>query len=301
MDRRKFLKATGTVAGGLTLAGCGGQSGGANETEAVTNETTTDAGTTATGNETTATGNESAGNESGALADWDVDGELGDSPEGLEVTNDELYQTNGEVGLRGTVENTGSTPYESVEAEVTLQDDQGEILYEFIDETEEADTSSLPAGESWQFQVVFEEAQPGEVASYTINLDGDVAQTAGDEGNESAGNESAAGDVLDGEIADDTDPNFEILSHEFSRSGDSASVTGEIENTGDETANSVEVSVTLFDEQDNQIDIFTNSLEEENDVNQIAPGDTWQFDVQFTDVDMANVGYYRVDVDSDLV
>ncbi|MFC6723708.1 FxLYD domain-containing protein [Halobium palmae] len=304
MHRRQLLKTTGALAGGLGLAGCGGQSGSeATETEAVTD--TEAAATTASGNETTTMGNETTGNESTGTTDGDIsdiDGELGDSPPGLEVTGRELYETNGEVGLRGTVENTGNGEYATVEAEVTLQDDQGEILYEFIDESEEAQTASLPPGESWQFDVLFEEAQMAEVTSYTITLDGD-ADGAGGTGNESAGNETGnqSAGVLDGEVDEDTDPNFEILSHQFSRSGESASVTGEIENTGDETANSVEVSVTLFDEEDNEIDVFTNSLEEEEDVDQIASGETWQFDVQFTDVDMQNVGYYRVSVDSDLV
>lgn len=190
MHRRNFIKAAGSVAGGLAIAGCSGQSGsGSNESGAEGHSNGTDE--SAMGNESA--GNDSAGNESAAGTDGDdldLDGEIGDSPDGLEVTNHELYQTNGEVGLRGTVENTGEQAYESVEAEVTLQDDQGEVLYEFIDETEEAQTTSLPAGESWDFDVVFEEAKMAEVTNYTINLDGDVAQTVGDEGNLSGGNSS---------------------------------------------------------------------------------------------------------------
>lgn len=277
MERRKLLQSIGTLSAGIALTGCmGGNSDEAASTESVTG-TDTEAGT-GTGTAETTSGDA-----------FDLDGSLGDSPDGLEVTSRKLYETNGEVGLRGTVENTGEQPYESIEVEVTLQDDKGEVLYEFIDETEEAATETFSPGASWQFEVIFEEAKMDEVTNYTINLNGDVAQSTGDE------------PQLDGEVAEDTDPNFEIVAHEFSRSGESASVTGEIKNTGDETANSVEVSVTLFDEEDNEIDVFTNSLEEEQDRSEIAPGDTWQFDVQFTDVDMQNVGYYRVSVDSDLV
>ena len=52
---------------------------------------------------------------------------------------------------------------------------------------------------------------------------------------------------------------------------------------------------------DDQIDVFTNNLQEEEDVDQIAPGETGNFDVRFTDIDMQNVGYYVVSVDSDIV
>lgn len=284
MERRKFVKLSGIASAGLLTAGCMGDGDQATATGDVT-DTTTTTDAEAADAETTGTDDDLP----------DIDGELGDSPEGLDITNRELFRTNGEVGLRATVENVGNRTYEYVEAEVTLQDDQGEILYEFIDETEEDDIRNLAPGDTWDFRVVFEEAQMNEVTNYTINLDGDVAQTTGDEGADD-------GLDIDGEIADDTDPNFEIVSHDFTRlNPNEGRVTGEIRNTGDETANSVEVSVTLYDAQDDQIDIFTNSLEEEEDVNQIAPDETWNFDVRFTDIDMQNVGYYVVSVDSDLV
>ena len=282
MERRKFIKTSGAVSAGILVAGCiGGDESEATEVADVTDTTSTTTTETETDTETES--------ETDTETDdpLDIDGEVGESVQGLEVTNRELYRTNGAVGLRGTVENVGNRTFEYVEAEVTLQDDQGEILYEFIDETEEADVANFTPDDTWDFDVVFEEAQMAEVTNYTIDLDGVVVQTT---------------DVdIEGQIADDTDPNFEIVSYSFSRSGENGRVTGEIRNAGDETANSVEVSVTLYDAEDNQIDIFTNSTEEEEDIDQIAPGETWNFDVRFTDIDMQNVGYYVISVDSDLI
>ncbi|WP_162562584.1 FxLYD domain-containing protein [Salinigranum rubrum] len=296
MERRKFVKAAGVATVALGTAGClGGESSEASETGT---SPSTEAGTdqpTETSTEQPAEGSTETGEANEDMNDLDIDGVIGDSPEYLEVTSQELYQENGEVGVRGTVENTGDQPYESVEVEVVVHDDAGDVLYEFIDEKEEAQRGSLAAGESWQFDVVFEEAQMSEVTEYTVNVEGDLAQTAGDEG-------TATEELdIDGAVADDTDPNFEITSHTFERSGETAQVSGTIENTGDETAQSVEVSVTLYDAQDNEIDVFTNATEEEQDVSELAPGDTWDFTVQFSDVDMQNVGRYVVSVDSDLI
>ncbi|SFR32568.1 DUF3426 domain-containing protein [Halogeometricum limi] len=186
MFRRKFIKATGATIVGSALAGCSGSSSGSTET---TGESTTEAGaTTEAGTETSA----ETGTEEGALGDLDGEWLDDEGPEGLEVTSHQTYETDGEVGLEGVVANQGEVAYESVQVEVTLQDDQGELLYEFIDETEQEATTTLEPGAEWEFNVVFEEAQMNEVANYTIELDGDAAQSADDEavGNESASNET---------------------------------------------------------------------------------------------------------------
>ncbi|WP_380680326.1 FxLYD domain-containing protein [Salinigranum sp. GCM10025319] len=288
MERRKFVRTTGVAAVGLVTAGCLG--GETDETTQTSTERSTESNT-----EQPAEGSTATGESNEEIGDLDIDGRIGDTPEHLEVTGQELYRTNGEVGVRGTVENTGDQPYESVEVAVVLHDDAGDVLVEFIDEKEEEETGRLDAGGTWEFDVVFEEAQLSEVTEYEVNLDGDLAQTAGDEG-------SAAEELdIDGEIGDDTDPDFEITSHAFQRAGETAQVSGTIENTGNETAQSVEVSVTLYDAQDNEIDVFTNSTEEEEDISELAPDETWDFTVQFSDVDMQNVGRYVVSVDSDII
>jgi uncharacterized membrane protein len=296
MERRKFVKAAGAATIALGTTGClGGESTTASETGTPPSTETDTNQSTGEGTEQPAEGSTETGEASENIEDLDIDGVVGESPEYLEVTSQELYQENGEVGVRGTVENTGDQPYESVEVEVVVQDDAGDVLYEFVDEKEEVQRGSLAAGESWQFNVIFEEARLSEVTEYTVTVEGDLAQTAGDEG-------TATEELdVDGEIADDTDPNFEIRSHTFERSGETAQVSGTVENTGNETAQSVEVSVTLYDTQDDEIDVFTNSTEEEQDVSELSPGETWDFTVQFADVDMQNVGSYVVSVDSDLV
>ncbi|MDS0296047.1 FxLYD domain-containing protein [Halogeometricum luteum] len=176
MFRRKFVKAAGaTMVGGL-LAGCSGSSGGSTETgtgSATGTETTDGMGEGTTEGSGTGTGSGDA---------LDIDGEiLEDSPPGLEVTDRELYQNASAVGFRGTVSNTGDVPYENVQVQVTLQDDQGEVLYEFIDEAETEATQTLAPDSEWEFDVVFEEANMAEVANYTIELDGDRAESPGDE------------------------------------------------------------------------------------------------------------------------
>ena len=168
MNRRTLL----TTASGIALtglsAGClsGSQGTGTGtpdtDTTAETAETTDATETTTGADETTTSDGDSV----------DIEGELADAPTALEVTSRELYETDGEVGLRGTVENAGDETYKWVEAEVTLQDDQGDVLYEFIDESEEELTEGLEPGETWEFDVVFEEAEMADVRTYTLDLEG---------------------------------------------------------------------------------------------------------------------------------
>ncbi|MBX0294854.1 FxLYD domain-containing protein [Haloarcula nitratireducens] len=292
MDRREFVKSvSGTALLGAT-AGClgGGEGGEATETAGAGGES---GGSTQTATDTeTATAEEETGTETEeegtAGQTGDIQGEVNDTPQGLSVTNHELYQQNGEVGLRATVENTGDEPFAYVEAEVTLQDDQGEVLYEFVDETEEDQITQLATGKTWQFDVTFEEAQLSEVRKYVIDLEGDVA------------NEQTSFDDIVGE-ADQQDPNLEITSHRLTRRESTTYVEGTIRNVGSEAVESAEVSVTLYDDSDQELTDFNDTVEEENDVQQLAPGQVWDFQVQFTDVDMQNVARYVVSVDSDLV
>jgi uncharacterized cupredoxin-like copper-binding protein len=276
MDRRKFLKATGGTSLLGLAAGClGGESGEATET-ANPDATTTGDATTET-DETTEQSDQQ-----------DIEGEVGESPQALTVADREIYRTDGEVGLRATVNNTGDEAFHYVEAEVTLQDDQGEVLYEFIDETEEEQVDELAPGKSWEFDVVFQEAKMDEVRTYTIDLEG-----------HSAGENEAFDDIV-GET-DQQDPNLEITSHNLTRQQSTAFVSGSVRNVGEETINSVEVSVTLYDDDDNELFDFDDTVEEETDVAKLPPGQAWSFRVTFEDVDMKKVGRYVVSADSDLV
>lgn len=180
MERRHFLRAIGAATGGIALAGCSGDAGtDGTDAQESTHTSTGDAGSTDSGGaqSETATGTDGGTAGTNGEDDLDLTGSVGLSPIGLEITNRELYETNGEVGLRGTVKNNGEQAYESLEAVVTLHDDQGDALYEFVDESEEADTDHLSPGESWQLSVVFEEAKLSEVTGYRINLEGGTAES----------------------------------------------------------------------------------------------------------------------------
>jgi len=225
--------------------------------------------------------------ESGAGGNTDFDGEIGDIPGNLEVTNHELYETNGEVGLRGTIQNMGDSAFELVQAEVTLQDDAGDILYEFIDESEDASVSQLEAGSEWQFDVTFEEAQISEVTSYTIDVDGYLAT------------DGEFGDIT-GEV-DDQDDNIEILSSHLTRQESQTFVVGDIKNVGQDDVENIEVNVKLYDEEDSELFEFNNTVEQEDEIQMLSPGQIWEFQVDFDDIDMQQIARYVVTANSELV
>lgn len=137
---------------------------------------------------TTSSGNESSGNETGGDNATDDDGEnfafyeeieaeVGDTPDNLKVLEQRLFQTEQGAGVMGRVKNTGKNPYSYLEAQVTVYDDKDEVLFELVDESEEDDIKTFPPGAVWDFVVDFEEAEPQNVARYTIEFDGDVEQT----------------------------------------------------------------------------------------------------------------------------
>lgn len=99
-----------------------------------------------------------------------------DSVGALEVISHNTYRTAEGSGVMGVIENTGSDTYTLVEVEVVVYDDGGDVLYEFIDETEEEEIDGLfRPGERWRFNVEFEEADFSEVTSYTITVEGALA------------------------------------------------------------------------------------------------------------------------------
>ena len=292
MRRRRLIKAAGGTALAGLIAGCmGDDEPAATDTEAPTDtpEPTETSEPTDTPAETdtpepTET-SEPTETDTGTGTDTDISGEVGDTGDNLEVTNHEIYQTNGEVGLQGTIQNTGDSPYGFVQAEVTLQDDQGDILYEFIDETETESTQQLDAGSEWQFDVVFEEAQMSEVTQYTINVDGYPVTDLGDIG---------------GEI-DNQDDNLEVLSSHLTRQESQTFVTGDIKNVGQDDIENIEVEVTLYENETNAIADFTQTVDQEEEVQQLAPGQIWEFRVVFDDVDLNSVARYVVTANSELV
>lgn len=210
----------------------------------------------------------------------ETDGEVVDSEGNLEVTDYGLYRAESAVGLRGTIENTGEQAYEYVQVEVTLQDDQGDLLYEFVDETETETVSTLQSGDEWEFDVVFEEAELSAVTDFSIAVDGYLA------------GETDLGDI-EGE-ADQQGADLEITSHHLTRQESQTFVAGTVRNTGDAAVETVDVSVTLYENETNELADFTRTVEEDAERTRLTPGEVWEFRVEFDDVDLNTVGRYVV-------
>ena len=217
MNRRSFVSTAGATVAGLALAGCAGDTGDADgtptETETELVETTTEASETETPTETatetegtetvgnqTDTGNQTGtGNQTDTEGGYNIDefeGEIGaGGDDNLEVVNHEVYQTGDDVGVVGSVRNTGDTAYEVVQVDVTLN--HGDTGIGDFTITSEEQINDLAPGETWQFRVSFQDALEDEeltdAVTYTITTEGQLADGAGNQtgtGNQT-GNASA--------------------------------------------------------------------------------------------------------------
>jgi len=202
MDRRKFLQTVSAVAVGTTaLAGCGSPGPGAEngtdgvdeplvdtepeagdgidagtETEAgMGAETETEAGMGAETETEAGMGAETeteagmAGTTTAGVPD--LDEMLGETPEGIEVSNTELTRDFEQIQVTGTVENTGDQTFDEVEVAVTLLDDNDELIGQFFHDTEEAEVESLEPGAQWDFTVDFPAEDAEDAARYRIDVD----------------------------------------------------------------------------------------------------------------------------------
>lgn len=198
--RREFLEtATGSAALGLAAGCTGNGSGRATGTAADGTDTGTDAeaeGTTADGT----TAGSGTARDGGTTTDGpeeviDFDGQVAaNAPESLAVTSRTLYRSeDGQVAMRGIVENTGDRAFSNVRVTVSLENDQGDTLFESGDETEAEDLSRLEPGNIWRFKVVFEEVDRlSSVTGYTIALDGTKVEAGA-----ATGNATTTGDESD--------------------------------------------------------------------------------------------------------
>lgn len=167
LDRREFLTTTGASVAGIAVAGCLGGSD--------------DGGTGGTGGDGGNESNESTGaNESNETANertpppLDINGEIGETPDSLEITSFHAYETIDNVGVMGVVENVGNSPLDDIEIEVTLNDGDT-VIGEFLDTSTE-DIDYLRPGNSWRFDVVFEDENISEATSLTISADAEVIE-----------------------------------------------------------------------------------------------------------------------------
>jgi hypothetical protein len=281
-----MLEAAGATAlAGLTAGCIGGMGPGSNDTESPTEtasptETDTPTGTessteTESPTETdTPTGTDTP-QQGGDLGD--VDGEVVDTPDGLNVADHELYRTDEGIGARGTVENTGDRAYGYIEVETTLQNDKGGSRYEFVDVNRGDGGSVLDPGDEWEFDVLLQEVQVSDPTGYTVDVDGYATSEANVERDFDRG-----------------DSDLEVVSTYFLRTGQEASVVGAIRNVGESDVESMDVTVTLYENETNSLADFTRTVESDTNVERMGPNEVWDFRVEFSDVDLDSVGRYVV-------
>lgn len=175
LNRRKFVSTTGAAVASLAVAGCMG-----NE------DTGENGGNGGNGGDDGNGGNGNDTDDPSVNVDdqWDLDGEVGETPEYLEITSFSAYETSDNVGVMGTVENVGNSPLDDIEIEVTLNDGDT-VLGEFVDTSTEV-IDSLSPGESWQFNVVFEGENLGDATDFTVSAQAEVVEDGGDEMNDAA-------------------------------------------------------------------------------------------------------------------
>lgn len=204
MQRRKFVKATSIAAlGGLT-AGCMGNGGdggdgGAEPTDTPepddtpeltdtpeptdTPEATDTPEPTDTAEPTDTT---EPGTEETTAGAGEIEGTVGETPEGIEVTSTSFEsQGDGNATITGVIENTGDQTYEELEVQATLFDDNDEVLGQFFHNTEEAEAGDLTPfepGDQWEFTVEFESADLSSVIRYRVDVDAEIDDSVFDVG-----------------------------------------------------------------------------------------------------------------------
>ena len=229
---------------------------------------------------------------------------IGGAPSGIQVTNTQLNRVDqGDAGARvtGVVENTGNNTYEELEIQATLFDDTDDVLGTYFDNTERAEAENvapLEPGEQWEFSVDFPRADLGNAVRYRLDVDAEIDNQVYDPADGTGTPSAYAG--IGAEVDDNTDPNFQIVSNALAPVDGTPTVSGEVKNVSSETANSVEVEITLYGSNNNEIGVFTSTLQEDAQTSQIPPGEVWQFVVPLEGVDMQNVERYVISVDSDL-
>lgn len=179
------------MVGGL-LAGCNGNGGG---TGTGTAEPTGTAEGTGTAQETgTAQGTgtaEGTGTAQGtASSDLDLDENIGNVPQGLEVTNTQLTRVDSDgagARLTGTIRNTGNQQYEQIEVQATLLDQSNDVLGAWFDNTEGENIETFGSGDEWQFSIDFPQADLGNAAAYRVDIDNNVDNGVWDWGGNGTG------------------------------------------------------------------------------------------------------------------
>lgn len=160
----------------MSLAGCnalnGGGNGGGDETPAKQGTST----------------DKNAAVEQDDIFDWEKREPQNGNQNALKVQNSRLVRTAGEgAGVVGDVKNTGNQTFTFLQVQATLYDESDDVLGEFIDNSEQEAIDELQPGEVWDFEIWFENADLGNVASYSLSATGEVAGEGGANGGNGAG------------------------------------------------------------------------------------------------------------------
>lgn len=180
MDRRYFLRSAGIVGVGITtaIAGCGEPGTGVGTETGDGGLVGTDGGTeTPPGTETPMEDGTETGEGTGTGTPLDLERRDGKSSPGLSVSDVEVTGGDNRLTFSGVVENTGDKPFEEVELQITLLDDNDEIIGQFFHNSEEAEMQSLAPGETWNFTVEFESPDQEEITAYRIDIDSDINES----------------------------------------------------------------------------------------------------------------------------
>lgn len=173
LNRRKFVSTTGAAVASIAVAGCMGNNGD-------TGENGGNGGNGGNGSNGGNGGN--GGNGDGAnqpsvdIDEWGVTGEVGETPEYLEITSFSPYETADNVGVMGTIQNVGNNPLDDVQIEVTLNDGDT-VIGEFVD-TSTDDIDYLRPGNNWDFNVVFDGENLSNATNFTVSASAEVVEQA---------------------------------------------------------------------------------------------------------------------------
>lgn len=126
-------------------------------------------------------------------------------------------------------------------------------------------------------------------------------------GNETGNQTGGTGNQTGGE-ANDGDEDFWNIVEEINekktlkvtqtrlyRTKNGAGVYGVVKNTGNEPYSEVEAEVTLYDDQGEAFNDFIDETEED-EINSLAPGSTWDFNVYFQEADWNRIAKYVINV-----
>lgn len=163
MERRQFL-IVGSAFTTSFLAGCSGTDGDGNDGDSSGSGNESDGGSgndNSSGNESDS-GDENSTNEADAqdaLESEDTESTV----EGLEISEHELYTEEFEAGVEGVVVNNTGDELGYVEVGVVFYNSDGQRIDDSF-----TNTSDLPDGEEWAFDVMFLGDDPDDIDDYSI-------------------------------------------------------------------------------------------------------------------------------------